>query len=220
MRLIVFDCDGTLVDSQKGIMRGIETAWSEFGLEIPKLSSVLQIIGLSLEDAVAVLEPNLDKETQNKLVETYINVFKNSGGVKDEEEILFDDVKETLQTLNTENTVMAVLTGKSRGGLMATYEKQNIGDFFVISKTADCGPGKPNPHTLNEIITETGVDINRVVMIGDTTHDILTAKNGNIKSIGVSFGYHSVDELNSAGADIIVDKFNELPNAIAKLIGE
>ncbi len=219
MRLIIFDCDGTLVDSQKSIMNAIVTAWEGFGLNPPKLSSVLQVIGLTIQDSVRVLEPNLNENDYGKLEKEFYSAFVNLNEQAKIEEELFPNVVETLNVLNDDKSYLAVLTGKGKLGLQNTFKNKNIGEYFISTKTSDCGPGKPNPQTMNELIAELGVEKENVVMIGDTTHDILTAKNAGVKSIGVSFGYHSVSELVNAGADEIVDDFSNLPSVIDTLLG-
>ena len=219
MRLIIFDCDGTLLDSQASIMRGIEIAWNNMGLTPPKLSDVLSIVGLSIEDSIKVLEPSLTGEKHQQACDELLKAFEyvNKNELDDEE--LYPNVIETLNKIKTNNSFLAILTGKGRLGLDTTLKKYQMGDLFAVTKTADCGAGKPNPQTMLDIIYETGVDKENTVMIGDTSYDILTAKNAGVKSIGVSFGYHSVDELKASGADKIVDNFSELPNAIDELIG-
>jgi len=219
MRLIIFDCDGTLVDSQKSIMNAIVTAWESFGLNPPKLSSVLQVIGLTIQDSVRVLEPDLNENDYGKLEKEFYSAFVNLNEQAKIEEELFPNVVETLNVLNDDKSYLAVLTGKGKLGLQNTFKNKNIGEYFIATKTSDCGPGKPNPQTMNELIAELGVEKESVVMIGDTTHDILTAKNAGVKSIGVSFGYHSVGELVKAGANEIVDDFSNLPSVIDTLLG-
>ncbi|MDG1154189.1 MAG: HAD-IA family hydrolase [Alphaproteobacteria bacterium] len=219
MRLIIFDCDGTLVDSQKSIMNAIVTAWESFGLNPPKLSSVLQVIGLTIQDSVRVLEPDLNENDYGKLEKEFYSAFVNLNEQAKIEEELFPNVVETLNVLNDDKSYLAVLTGKGNLGLQNTFKNKNIGEYFIATKTSDCGPGKPNPQTMNELIAELGVEKESVVMIGDTTHDILTAKNAGVKSIGVSFGYHSVGELVKAGANEIVDDFSNLPSVIDTLLG-
>jgi len=218
MRLIIFDCDGTLVDSQKSIMKAIVIAWENFGLNPPKLSSVLRIIGLSIQDSIRMLEPNLNEKQYEELEKELYNAFVKINEQTKIEEELFPNVVETLNVLNDDKTYLAVLTGKGRLGLQNTFKNQNIGEYFIATKTSDCGPGKPNPQTMNELIVELGVEKESVVMIGDTTHDILTAKNAFVKSIGVSFGYHSAGELVQAGANQIVNDFSNLPTVIDTLL--
>ena len=214
MRFIVFDCDGTLVDSQQAIMRGMKTAWQAEGLKPPLLSDVLNIVGLPLLDAVSVLNPQGDLEQNTRLKNSYLDTFSDEGVDAETEEVLFSEVVETLKILNSGDTVMAIITGKGRHGLRKTMERQGLNVFFPITKTADCGAGKPNPQVLLEAMEEAGADATNTVIIGDTTYDILMGKNAKIKSIGVSYGYHSVVDLKNAGANMIVDNFSELPKAI------
>ncbi len=219
MRLIVFDCDGTLVDSQKSIMRGIETAWQSLGKSPPKLSEVLKIIGLPLKQAIETLCPLATAPEVDKMCKAYMDTFKTNE-VKSDEEMLYTHVIETLNILNNKDTILAIITGKSKKGLDKVIERQGFKKLFSITKSADCGPGKPNPKVLFDVIDEAAVEINNVVMIGDTTFDIEMGKNANVKTIGVSFGYHTIAELNGVGADIVVDKFSEIPNAIDSLLNK
>ena len=218
MRFIIFDCDGTLVDSQKAIMRGIHTAWLVEGLTPPLLSDVLNIIGLPLLKAIEVLNPQGDDAQNSRLEQGFFNTFNNAEVAVEEEEPLYHGVIETLQALKKTGALLAVITGKGRHGLRKVFDRHNLHDLFVVTKTADCGAGKPNPQVLLDAMDEVGADKTNSVIIGDTTYDILMGKNAGIKSIGVSFGYHSVADLKEAGAELIVDAFTDLPNAIDKIL--
>jgi phosphoglycolate phosphatase len=114
---------------------------------------------------------------------------------------------------------LAVATGKSRRGLDATLARHGLEGRFMALKTADDGPGKPNPHMLLDAMAETGVTPDSTVMIGDTVFDIEMASNAQVRSIGVSWGYHDPDELRAAGAAGVIDEFGELADMTAMLFG-
>ena len=218
MRFIIFDCDGTLVDSQKAIMRGIHTAWLAEGLTPPLLSDVVNTIGLPLLEVIKVLNPQGNDAQNSRLEKGFFKTFDDTKIITEKEEPLYDGVIETLQTLKKTGALLAVVTGKGRRGLGKVLDRHNLHDLFVVTKTADCGAGKPNPQVLLEAMDEVGADKTNSVIIGDTTYDILMGKNAGIKSVGVSFGYHSVADLKEAGAELIVDAFTDLPNAIDKVL--
>ncbi len=220
MRFIVFDCDGTLVNSQQELMQGIRMAWNAEGLSAPLLSSVLSIVGLPLDEAILSLNPKGGEEQNTRLKLAYLNAFSENIFDTETDEVLYDGVIETLQTINTDNTLMAIVTGRGRQGLQKVLDRHDLGKFFAITKTADCGAGKSNPQVLLEAMAEVGADKKNTIIIGDTIHDIEMGNNAKIKSIGVSFGYHSVDDLKNAGASIIVDDFSYLPQAINTILEE
>ena len=140
MRLIIFDCDGTLVDSQKSIMSAIVTAWEGFGLNPPKLSSVLQVIGLTIQDPVRVLEPNLNENDYGKLEKEFYSAFVNLNEQEKIEEELFPNVVETLDVLNDDKSYLAVLTGKGKLGLQNTLKIKILVNILLQQRLVIAGP--------------------------------------------------------------------------------
>ena len=220
MRFIVFDCDGTIVNSRNTTVRLIENVWRAQGLIPPKEEEILTVTALPLEEAVRYLCPTKDKHVVEKLIQTCHEYMIDKKVAQGEQEVLFEGVVETLKTLKTKDTILAIITGKSRKGLEQILQNHNLKQFFTLTKTADCGPSKPNPTVLLEAIEEIGAEKQQTVFIGDTIYDMQMAKNAHVKSIGVSFGYHSVEALKTNGAFAIVEAFSHLPNAIYQVLQE
>lgn len=218
LRLAVFDCDGTLVDSQRAIVSSMHAAFEGLGMDPPGADAVRRMVGLPLLDAVAQLAPRLDAAEHTALVEGYRSHFfglRRTGAVH---EPLYPGVDAALAALEADGWLLGVATGKSRAGLDATLRKHGLDGRFVTLQTADQCPGKPQPDMLLRAMDETGTRPDCTVMIGDTTYDILMARNAGVSAIGVSWGYHPVEELQGAGADAVVNGFAELPAVIDALV--
>lgn len=218
-RLAVFDCDGTLVDSQHNIVAAMSAAWRARGLAPPPASAVRRVVGLPLLEAISRLHPRGSDEVHLSLTEDYKNAFHSLRQQPDHHEPLYHGTVEALDELEAAGYLLAVATGKSRRGLDATLERHGLKDRFVTLKTADDGPGKPHPHMLEEAMAEAGVGPLETVMIGDTVFDIEMARNAQVLSIGVSWGYHDPGELHAAGAAGVIDEFGELAAMAAAMFG-
>lgn len=218
LRLALFDCDGTLVDSQHAIVDSMTEAWLAHGLGQPDAHAVRRVVGLSLVEAVAVLLPDVDAERHVTIAESYKDAFaaRRQRGVL--EEPLFSGIAETLDALDAAGVLLGVATGKSRRGLLSVLERHGLTHRFVTLQTADIGPGKPDPAMVRRALAETGVAPAATVMIGDTTYDIQMARNARIASVGVSWGYHEVPELVAAGADRIVHGGAEIATAVLDML--
>lgn len=219
-RLAVFDCDGTLVDSQHMIVAAVETAWRGYGIAPPSADMVRRGVGLPLAEAIARLLPEGGSADHRALYALYKDAFHAQRAQSDHHEPLYPGVAETLDALAEAGVLLAVATGKSRRGLLATLDRHGLLDRFVTLRTADDGPGKPNPHMLLDAMAETGAAPADTVMIGDTTFDIHMAVAARTPAVGVSWGYHEPAELTEAGAHSIVDQFNELGGALAAIWGD
>lgn len=218
-RLVIFDCDGTLVDSQHVIVEAMDTAFRAHALPAPAAVATQRTVGLPLAEAIALLLPDGAADRLNAVVETYKEVSFALRQHPDHEEPLFPGVVESLETLLGHRFLLGIATGKSRRGLEATLERHGLRDHFVTLKTADDGPGKPNPHILIDAMAETGAAPGSTIMIGDTTFDIAMAVQARARSIGVAWGYHAPEELIATGASHIAQQFEDLPTAIADLWG-
>lgn len=218
-RLAVFDCDGTLVDSQHNIVAAMTDAWRAFGLEPLPGAVVRRVVGLSLVEAVAVLLPEGELTDHVQLSELYKEAYFTLRQQPDHAEPLYPGAAESLRALEEDGVLLAIATGKSRRGLAATLTHHGLEGRFISLKTADDGPGKPHPHMLEEAMAEAGAGPASTVMIGDTVFDIEMACNAQVRSIGVSWGYHDPDELRAAGAAGVIDEFGELAEMTALLIG-
>lgn len=201
MKLVVFDCDGTLVDSQHMIVAAMERAFAAIDLPPPGRAATLSVVGLSLEQAVRRLVPLARAAEVPLLAEAYKNAFGELRRDKTHDEPLYPGVRETLQSLASEpDVLLGVATGKSRRGLAAVLEREGFTDLFVTLQTADTNPSKPHPGMLLAAMAEAGAEPHRTLMVGDTTYDIGMARDAGARAIGVAWGYHPAAELEAAGA--------------------
>ncbi len=218
LKLAVFDCDGTLVDSQHGIIAAMHAACEAHGFERPGDDAVRGVVGLPLIDAIARVAPEADSDELIRMRDAYADAFRALRARGELEEPLFPGAVDALDALEAEGWLLGVATGKSRVGLLRTLEAHGLEKRFITLKTSDDGPGKPNPHILLQAMNETGAEARNTVMIGDTTFDILMAGAAKTASVGVSWGYHPVQDLHDAGADVVVDAFDQAPGAVARLV--
>ncbi|WP_136439800.1 HAD-IA family hydrolase [Pacificoceanicola onchidii] len=220
LKLVIFDVDGTLVDSQADILASMEAAFSAEGLETPGRDAVLGIVGLSLDQAMAKLAPEQDAETLGRLVEAYKDRYaalRMSGGAQSSP--LYPGLLDLLRSLNARDDILlGVATGKSRRGLNALIDSLDLRGFFVTTQVADDHPSKPNPSMVLQALTEAGVEATNAVMIGDTSFDMDMARAAGVRGIAVGWGYHPDEAL--AGADVLVHDAAALERAILTLLGE
>lgn len=209
-QLIVFDCDGTLVDSQAVIVACAQDAFAAVGLVAPSPERIRHIVGLSLEPAMRVLLGRDDPALGQRIAEAYRDAFFARRAMPDHEEPLFPGVVETLQALADRGAVMGVATGKTMRGLRQVIEQHGLGDYFVTLQTADLHPSKPHPAMLEAAMRETGYTPDVTWIIGDTTYDIEMGRFAGCRGIGVSYGNHPADALERAGAVHIVDRIDQL----------
>jgi len=221
MRLIIFDCDGTLVDSQHIIVAAMTRAFHANGLELPVREQILSIVGLSLPIAIARLLPeNVDKGLVDRVAEAYRQGFFELRRDACHQEPMFPGALEAIHELAARRDVLlGVATWKSRRGVAALFERFGIASHFVTIQTADTNPSKPNPGMILQAIAEAAVEPENTVMIGDTTYDVEMARAANVGAVGVSWGYHPVVALEAAGAHLIVERCHDLVGAIDKRFG-
>ena len=214
LRLVVFDCDGTLVDSQHAIVACMTAAYAAEGLPPPDAAAVRRVIGLPLLECMMRLSPDHAAAGHARLTEAYKEAFFTLRQRPDHHEPLFDGALDALDRLEVEGFLLGIATGKAMRGLLAVLERHNLAKRFVTLQTGDMGPGKPNPAMLERAIAETGVAAHEVAMVGDTSFDMLMARSAGVRGIGVSWGYHPPAELRSAGAHSIIEYFDELPGVL------
>ena len=204
--LVVFDWDGTLLDSAAAIVRAMRAACVEHGLPDPGEAAARYVIGLGLEDTLRHVAPSLPVAEYGELTLRYRTHYLGSDNTLS----LFDGVPEMLQALAARGRTLAVATGKSRVGLTRAFAHSGLGPLFMASRTADECFSKPHPQMLEELMDELGAAPTRTLMIGDTTHDLQMARNAGVDAVGVTFGAHRRNQLETVGARVLCDTPAEL----------
>ncbi|QWF71106.1 HAD-IIIA family hydrolase [Methylomonas paludis] len=190
--LIIFDWDGTLMDSVDWIVHCIQQAAEQYDCPVPPTQAAKDIIGLSIENAIAALFPDVDETKRQLIVKQYSRTFSSRLISRAD---LFPGVYEMLQQLRESGYRLAVATGKKSTGLQQVMQACQVSDLFCTTRSSDQTASKPDPLMLNEIVTELGIDKQRTLMIGDSIHDLQMALNAGIAAVGVTCGAHSADIL-------------------------
>lgn len=217
LRLAVFDCDGTLVDSQHSIIDSMRAAFEAHTHPLPEDESIRRIVGLPLRDAIGQLLPDFEDEEHGRVENSYIEAFhdlRSQGKVADP---LYPGTLDAIKHLEEAGWLLGIATGKSSRGLLATLETHGITGRFQTLQTADTAPGKPNPDMLFNAMRETGAEPENTVMIGDTTFDMEMAVSAGTLAVGVAWGYHPHEKLKSVGANVVIHEFTELPESLQRL---
>ena len=214
LRLIVFDVDGTLVDSQAHILASMQGAFAEVGRQMPPRAEALSVVGLSLSLALARLVPDAGADEVEAMTEAYKAAFQRIRQSGEGASPLFPGTREMLDRLaGQEGTVLGLATGKSRRGLDHLIALHDLGRYFATQQVADDHPSKPHPSMLRAALEETGARAADAAMIGDTVFDIDMGRAADLRTIGVRWGYHRPEML--AAADALIDSWAELPAALA-----
>lgn len=217
-RLIVFDFDGTLVDSQYVIAKAMAEAFASDGLAAPSRAVIRRCVGLRLEVVVARLLGQEEVLPQaERLADQYRAAFVRMRAAGDLYEPLFPWVAETLAGLDHPRVLLAIATGKNRRGLAYSLDHHGLSRHFPILKTADDGPGKPHPAILEAALAEAGVEPDEAILIGDTSFDMEMAHNAGVAAIGAGWGYHDSAELMDAGAQCVLDGIDQLPGCLSEM---
>lgn len=211
-RLAVFDCDGTLVDSAATICRAMEMAFVESGLPWPGPEPSRYVVGLSLHEAMAAMLPDADHATHAALAQRYKAAFTTLRANGHAHEPLYPGALETLAELDARGWLLGVATGKSDRGLKHCLDTHGIHARFVTLHTADRHPSKPHPAMLHACIADTGA--RHAAMIGDTAFDMEMAAAAGADPVGVSWGYHTADELRASGARVVAHRYSDLPDLL------
>jgi phosphoglycolate phosphatase len=206
-QLIVFDWDGTLMDSADKIVRCFESAVGDVGLPSPGAAAIRNIIGLGLNEAVATLLPQCDPEAQSRVVARYREHFLH---LDQTEMPLFPGVRNGLASLAQRGYLLAVATGKARRGLSRVLRETGLEHLFVASRCADESFSKPHPQMLLDILEETGVVPAATLMVGDTVYDMQMARNARVDGLAVSYGVHERERLLAHGPVACLDSFPEV----------
>jgi len=205
-QLIVFDWDGTLMDSVAYICYCLQKAAEQIGLPVAPEKNIRDMIGLSMSLALTQLYPDDDEAMLTRLLDTYRQLFfTNNRPIA-----LFPKTRETLQQLRERGYLLAVATGKSRRGLNEDLNHVNLKEMFISTRCADETASKPSPLMLKEILQEVGVKPAQALVVGDTEYDILMAKAAHVPSIGVSYGVHEPQRLIDAGASTYILQLSDL----------
>lgn len=184
--LIVFDWDGTLMDSTAAIVKSIQAAAFDLDLPVPDKKAASYVIGLGLTEAMQTVLPDLEARYYPQMVERYRQHYLQ----KSQELTLFGDVREMLDDLSDKGYRLAVATGKSRAGLSRALKETGLTSMFEATRCADETHSKPHPAMLHELTDELGELVSRTVMIGDTTHDLKMAQNAGASGVAVKYGAH------------------------------
>lgn len=209
-RLVVFDCDGTLVDSQHLIIEAMGTAFVEHGRDVPPPDAIRHVVGLSLVEAVADLVADATIAECEAIAHTYKNAFHGLRRRPELIEPMFDGAKQALVELDRRGYLLGMATGKSKRGADTVLAHHGIAELFVSVQTADRHPSKPHPAMLEQVMEETGSRPDETVLIGDTTFDVAMARAARVMPIGVAWGYHPIDALRHAGAAVLIHDFDQL----------
>ena len=200
IRLAIFDCDGTLVDSAAPIFDALAQTLGEHGFGVPPKAQCRRVIGLSLVEAMAALVPAAAAADHVRLADAYKLNFARLRSAGKVEEPLFDGVLDVLDALDSDGWLLAVATGKSDRGLRHCLEQHGIHARFVSLQTADRHPSKPHPAMALQAIADAGATPEMTVVIGDTSFDMAMARAAGARAIGAGWGYHQAHELLDAGA--------------------
>ncbi|MFZ5749335.1 MAG: HAD-IA family hydrolase [Pseudomonadota bacterium] len=205
-RLALFDCDGTLVDSQANICLAMEDAFARQRLEPPARLAIRRIVGLSLVEAVAALLPDAEDALHRVMAEDYKNAYfrLRTGGQMDDEP-LYDGIADAIEALDASGWMLGVATGKSDRGLLRLLDHHGLRHRFITLQTADRHPSKPHPSMIETAMADAGASPATTVMIGDTSFDMEMARTVGAHAIGVAWGYHDAEELLAAGARVVID---------------
>lgn len=218
LKLIIWDMDGTLVDSREVIQTAMVRAFDEHNLPSPAYEETRKTVGLGLSEACARLVPEtFDMAKLPALVATYKQVFVQRRTEADFIEPLYEGAFAALEARRDEGCLQAIATGRARRGIDAICEMHaGLKDFFDTTWSADDGPCKPHPFMVDAAMDALGVTPDQAVMVGDATFDILMGRAAKVHTLGVSWGFGRADELDAAGAHRIHHTFETLNQDLAQ----
>ncbi len=219
LRLVLFDVDGTLVDSQGSITSAMTASFEALSLPVPNRDATLSIVGLSLPQAMARLAPDQPAPVQDQLVEEYKLAYHaqrlEHGAASSP---LYPGARAVVEALHAQpETLLGVATGKSKRGLDALLDAHDLRKFFVTCQVADHHPSKPHPSMIETALADTGVSAGNAIMVGDTSYDMDMAKAAQVTGVGVSWGYHHRSALGAAAC--VIDRFEQLPDVLDGIWG-
>lgn len=219
LRLVLFDCDGTLVDGRHPMVAAMAAAFAAIDRPAPPAAVVVGLLGLSLDDALRRLLPDAaDDARRDMAARRFRAAYEALRARADGGEPLFPGIARTLERIAAAGCLMGIATGMARRPLLSLLAAHGLGGRFVTLQTADDGPGKPSPAMALRAMAEAGTDAASTLMIGDTTFDMQMAANAGIAAIGVAWGHHPVPALRQAGARRIAAMPAELPRLVMELL--
>jgi len=210
IKLIVFDWDGTLMDSEAQIVTCLHAAIADLGLEPMDDLTVKNVIGLGLREAIDTLVPGRDERFQQAFVDSYRNYWFQSTGSQ-----LFEGVPEVLDSLRQQQLLLGIATGKARRGLDRALGETDLATLFHATRCADEAPSKPHPRMLMEIMAELDVLPGETLMVGDTEYDMEMASNAGVAKIAVRTGVHTQERLNRHAPLVCLERLSDMPAWLA-----
>ncbi|HYD98420.1 MAG TPA: HAD-IA family hydrolase [Alphaproteobacteria bacterium] len=219
LRLALFDCDGTLVDSQHSIVACMGSAFAAEGLAPPDPAAVRRIVGLPLVGAIAALHPAGEPALHERIADHYRDAFTDNRSKPEYHEPLYPGCREALAALAEAGVLLGIATGKGSRGLRAILELHGLTPLFATLQTSDLAPGKPAPDMVLRALAATGVEREHAVVIGDTVFDVQMARNAKVPALGVAWGYHEPAELAEAGAVAVLTEYGAVPGAVLRQVG-
>lgn len=205
--LIIFDWDGTLMDSVAKIVRCFSAALADAAVVSPGEDAIRHVIGLGLSEAVAVLLPQADAATRARVIEGYREHFLHIDHTETE---LFPGVRQGLEALSAQGYLLAVATGKARRGLERVLRETATAHFFCSTRCADEAYSKPHPRMLEDILQQTGLSASQALMVGDTTYDMQMARHAGMPGLAVTYGVHARELLAEHKPLACLDSFTEV----------
>ena len=218
MKLVIFDCDGTLVDSQHMILSAMGEAYRAHGILPPEREVLLSVVGLSLIEAFKKLGDGVAGFPATGLAEQYRLAFRAIRESGQEIEPLFPGAADAIAELaGRDDIVLGVATGKSQRGARLVLGHHGLLDHFITIKTADDAPSKPDPGMVLAAMREAGAAPENTIVVGDTVYDIAMARAAGAAGVGVTWGYHPAAALAGAGAVAVIDRFANLVPALDRI---
>jgi phosphoglycolate phosphatase len=206
-KLLIFDWDGTVIDSAARIISSMQRSALYLGLEPLDAEAIRNIIGLGLPEAIRALVPGIDAAGIEGMRERYAHYYVTGD---DTPTHLFAGARSSLESLHRKGYRLAVATGKNRRGLDRVFAQTGLGSLFELSRCADETTSKPDPHMLHEILQQAKVDVSQALMVGDTEYDLEMGHRAGMATVAVSYGAHHIDRLKPWRPVLEIDNFPEL----------
>jgi len=218
LKLVIFDCDGTIVDSQHMIVAAMSEAYRWHGMVVPPRETVLSIVGLSLREAFETLGKDHPGFPVATMVERYKAAFHVMRDGEKHLEPLYPGAADAIMSLaRRDDVLLGIATGKSQRGVRAVLGMHGLLDHFITIKTAEDAPSKPNPGMVLDAMRDAGVAPEDTVVVGDTVYDIAMARAAGATALGVTWGYHEASALEQAGAYAVIDRFESLGPTLERI---